>query len=118
MPEHETVRSSADQWVDLHGSALFRFALLRVRDPSIAEDLVQETFLAALGARAGFAGESTERTWFTGILRRKVVDHFRKAKSVSSPDEFDSADDFTATFFDAGDHFFLCPLLGPGREQP
>ena len=34
-------------WLDRHGDSLYRFALLRVRNPSTAEDLVQETLLAA-----------------------------------------------------------------------
>jgi len=36
------------EWVDRYGDYLFRYAMLRVRDRSSAEDLVQETFLAAL----------------------------------------------------------------------
>jgi RNA polymerase sigma-70 factor (ECF subfamily) len=57
---------------------LFRFALLRVGRREIAEDLVQETLLAALKARDEFAGASSERTWLIGILKRKVVDVFRR----------------------------------------
>jgi RNA polymerase sigma-70 factor (ECF subfamily) len=56
---------------------LFGFAAARVRDRVIAQDLVQETFLAALRARAAFAGRSTERAWLFGILRNKLVDYYR-----------------------------------------
>lgn len=69
--------SDPSQWVDVHGDALYRYALPRVGDAARAEDLVQETFLAALGARGSFAGKSSERTWLVAILRRKIVDHFR-----------------------------------------
>lgn len=48
-------------------------------DRHIAQDLVQETWLAALQAHVRFAGDSSERTWLTGILRHKVIDHIRKA---------------------------------------
>jgi RNA polymerase sigma-70 factor (ECF subfamily) len=65
-------------WVDLHGDVLYRYAILRVKDPGTAEDLVQETFLSALRAAAGFKNESTQRTWLVGILKHKIVDHFRK----------------------------------------
>lgn len=65
-------------WPDQHGDALFRYALLRVRDREVAEDLVQDTFLAALQARARFAGQSSERSWLVGILKHKVLDHFRR----------------------------------------
>jgi len=56
---------------------LFSFAVLRVRDRATAQDLVQETFLAALKARQSFAGRSTERAWLFGILRNKLADHYR-----------------------------------------
>jgi len=65
-------------WVDQHGDFLFRFALCRVRDRTVAEDLVQETFLAALHARKNFSRRSAERTWFVGILKHKIVDHVRR----------------------------------------
>ncbi|MCE5229677.1 sigma-70 family RNA polymerase sigma factor [bacterium] len=67
-----------ERWVDEHGDALYRFALIRLRDPERAEDIVQETFAAALHARAHFAGRSTERTWLIGILKRKIIDQYRK----------------------------------------
>ena len=72
------MHSDPEHWVDLHGDALFRFALLRVGGREIAEELVQETFLAALRSRESFGGRSSERTWLIGILKRKIVDHFRK----------------------------------------
>jgi RNA polymerase sigma-70 factor, ECF subfamily len=70
--------SDPEKWVEEHGDYLFRCALLRVRDQVIAEDLVQETLLAALQARERFAGQSSERTWMIGILKHKIIDRFRK----------------------------------------
>ncbi|MCA9090370.1 MAG: sigma-70 family RNA polymerase sigma factor [Planctomycetaceae bacterium] len=70
--------TAVEAWVDHHADYLFRYARSRVRQQDIAEDLVQETFLAALHARERFAGASTERTWLVGILRRKIVDHYRR----------------------------------------
>lgn len=67
-------------WVEDHGDALYRFAILRVKDPSVAEDLVQETFLAALKGIDGFKGGSTLRTWLVGILKHKIIDQFRRNK--------------------------------------
>jgi RNA polymerase sigma factor (sigma-70 family) len=66
-------------WVDRHGDAMFSFAMTRLRDRMVAEDVVQEAFLAALEARDRFTGASTERTWLIGILKNKVVDRIRKA---------------------------------------
>jgi RNA polymerase sigma-70 factor, ECF subfamily len=65
-------------WVDLHGDYLYRYANFRLRDQTQAEDVVQETFVAALQAYAGFAGRGSERTWLVGILKHKIVDFFRK----------------------------------------
>lgn len=74
----ETVRIDPAQWVDEHGDYLFRYAIVRLRDEAIAEDCVQETLLSALQALDSYGGKSTERTWLTGILKHKVIDHFRK----------------------------------------
>jgi RNA polymerase sigma-70 factor (ECF subfamily) len=65
-------------WLSVHGDYLFNLAVGQVRDPAVAEDLVQETFLAALKAREGFSGRSSDRTWLVGILRHKIYDHLRR----------------------------------------
>jgi RNA polymerase sigma-70 factor (ECF subfamily) len=67
-----------DAWVDAHGDALFRYARSRLRDAVSAEDVVQETLLAALSAQRDFRGDAAERTWLIGILRHKLADHLRK----------------------------------------
>jgi len=67
-----------ETWVDEHGDSLFRYALFRIQDAQAAEDLVQETFLAALRGKDSFAGRSSLRTWLFGILKHKIIDHIRK----------------------------------------
>src|SRR5262249_29035876 len=69
---------AAGDWLATHGDYLFNLAVGQVRDPLVAEDLVQETFLAALKARDCFAGRSSDRTWLVGILRHKIYDHLRR----------------------------------------
>jgi RNA polymerase sigma-70 factor, ECF subfamily len=66
------------RWLTEHGDILYRYALGRVRDPQVAEDMVQDTFLAAMKGKEGFSGRSTERTWLVGILKHKIIDHYRK----------------------------------------
>jgi len=56
---------------------LRRHALSRLRDADEAEDVVQETLLAALAAGAAFDGRSKLRTWLTAILNNKIADHLR-----------------------------------------
>ena len=69
---------SPEKWVNQHGDYLFRFALGRLRNPELAENAVQETFLAALKSEKSFSGQSTERTWLIGILKHKIIDHYRR----------------------------------------
>ena len=77
VPMDDATRLDPERWVDRHGDALYSYARLRLRDPDLAAEVVQETFLEALRARASFSGRSSERTWLIGILKHKVVDHFR-----------------------------------------
>jgi len=74
----EDLNVVAMNWVEEHGDYLFNFAIGQVRDTNIAEDLVQETFLAALKSQNKFSGRSSERTWLVSILRHKICDHLRK----------------------------------------
>ncbi|MEM7311555.1 MAG: sigma-70 family RNA polymerase sigma factor [Planctomycetota bacterium] len=67
-----------EQWVVEHSDALFAFAISRVGDKEVAEDIVQETFLAAIRASDQFRGRAKVRTWLISILKNKIVDHFRR----------------------------------------
>jgi RNA polymerase sigma-70 factor, ECF subfamily len=69
--------SDPESWIDEHGDYLFKYALFRLRDKHVAEDAVQETLLAAFRAGDRFRGQGSERTWLVGILKHKVMDHFR-----------------------------------------
>src|SRR6266446_5953784 len=66
-----------ERWVDEHGDVLYRYALERVRKPDVAQDLVQETFLAAVRTIDRFRGGSTVRSWLCGILKHKICDYYR-----------------------------------------
>jgi len=65
-------------WVERYGDYLYNYTIVRVNDPERAGDLVQETFLAGLKAVDSFRGSSTERTWLISILKRKIIDTYRK----------------------------------------
>lgn len=70
-----------EKWVDLHGDYLFHYTHSRISDREMAKDLVQETFFSALQAASNFQGKSNERTWLTAILKRKIIDYYRKINS-------------------------------------
>ena len=98
-----------ERWLDDHGSALYSFALLHIRDTHRAEDLVQETLLAALKASKDFHEDSSVRTWLIGILKHKIMDQFRRQSregptSNSADDVFDAVEkqQIENTFTDAG----------------
>jgi RNA polymerase sigma-70 factor (ECF subfamily) len=57
---------------------LMRYALLQLRDQTSAEDVVQETLLAAVEGGDRFSGKSTVKTWLTGILKHKIIDQVRR----------------------------------------
>src|SRR5262249_32942722 len=95
-------RQDADTWLDEHGDALYRYARSRVGKRELAEDLVQDTLLAALQSRDRFQGRSTVRTWLLSILRRKVVDHYRRlgeSHSAQEPDSIEGPDPVRARYF-------------------
>jgi RNA polymerase sigma-70 factor, ECF subfamily len=69
MPEFEELRP-----------ALVRFAVLQLRNPSLAEDVVQDTLIAVLEKPDGFAGQSSLRTYVTAILKHKIIDALRAGK--------------------------------------
>jgi RNA polymerase sigma-70 factor (ECF subfamily) len=78
LPIERSTVPDPSSWVDEHGDCLFRFALMRLRDEIVAEDLVQETMLSAIQSLNSYSGKSSERTWLTGILKHKIIDHYRK----------------------------------------
>ncbi len=67
-----------EKWIDSYADYLYSFAYNRVNDAEVAKDLVQDTFLSALKARDGFKGEAAEKTWLVSILKRKIIDLYRK----------------------------------------
>jgi RNA polymerase sigma-70 factor (ECF subfamily) len=93
--------SDPKRWVDEHGEFLFKYALLRLRDPTRAEDAVQETFLAALKGGKSFDGRSAEQSWLVGILKNKIYDHFRKASRETSFTDLNFYSDEEANRFTA-----------------
>lgn len=70
-----------EKWVDKYSDYLFNYTIVRVNDRELAKDLISETFLSALKAKHNFKGKATERTWLVSILKRKIIDYYRKSNS-------------------------------------
>ncbi|RMG03963.1 MAG: sigma-70 family RNA polymerase sigma factor [Planctomycetota bacterium] len=116
MSETAATRLDPESWVDRYGDLLFRYAYSRLRDAEAAEEVVQETFLAAMKAIDQFRGEGSEQAWLMTILRRKIVDHIRKRRRESARGgewEGDPAE----TFFDRSGNWRVDPRLGKNRPD-
>ncbi len=70
-----------DRWVDKYADYLYNYTIVRVNDHIVAQDLISETFLAGLKSKNNFKGEASERTWLISILKRKIIDYYRKINS-------------------------------------
>jgi RNA polymerase sigma-70 factor (ECF subfamily) len=103
------------EWVDRYGDYLFRYAMLRLRDRSAAEDLVQETFLAALKARDSFSGNSAESTWLVGILKHKIMDHFRRQAREAPLEDGDLRERHDPSAFDESGRWASGPTAWGGN---
>ena len=88
-----------------HRGYLLRVAMLQLRDNDLAEDVVQDTLLAALQGASGFSGRSSLKTWLTGILKHKIVDAIRRKEREpvrASLEEESQIEDFDALFDESG----------------
>ena len=94
-----------ERWLADYGDVLWRFVLGRVRSRESAEEVVQETVLAAMQAHAMFAGGSTERTWLLGIAAHKVADHLRSARRRAGHPEVNASDESAHGFADRASMF-------------
>jgi len=97
--------ANTQDWLNVHSDFLYRFALARKRDPHLAEDVVQETFLAAI-KNPDFAGQSAPRTWLTGILKHKIIHLMGKnIHEVAASDLMTDEDASMDEFFDDTGHW-------------
>jgi RNA polymerase sigma-70 factor (ECF subfamily) len=95
QPEVVVQELNPAHWLDEYGNHLYGYALRRLRNPARAEDMVQETLLAALETHHTYAGRSSEKTWLTGILRHKIIDFIRKQARELTVDDINGLSDAT-----------------------
>jgi RNA polymerase sigma-70 factor (ECF subfamily) len=68
-------------WYERHLPPVYSYLVSRcLGDADLAEELAQETFIAAIRGRARFDGRSDAVTWLVGIARHKLADHFRRSE--------------------------------------
>jgi RNA polymerase sigma-70 factor (ECF subfamily) len=91
-------RTAMAELYDRYFDRLYSLVFNQVdRNRDIAEDIVQETFLAALKSAKGFKGRSSAYTWLCSIAYHKVADHYRRQsrerKRMVSGIDVDTVDD-------------------------
>ena len=64
--------------VEEHAPALYRVAYRMVGDRHEAEDMVQEAFRSAWKSREAYEPDRGDRAWLASILRRRIVDRWRR----------------------------------------
>ncbi|MGZ3905013.1 MAG: sigma-70 family RNA polymerase sigma factor [Bacteroidia bacterium] len=103
---------SPEKWVDNYADYLYTYAYMRVNDEDEARDLVQDTFLSALKAQNSYKGEASEKTWLVSILKRKVIDLYRK-NAVRKNESFEESEQYKVAY----GHYFTEEGFIPGEWQ-
>ena len=76
---HDGDRAAMAELYDRYFDRVYSLVFNQVdRNREVAEDIVQDTFLAALKSAKGFKGRSSAYTWLCSIAYHKVADHYRR----------------------------------------
>lgn len=93
------------KWIEDYSDKMYSWAFYKTNNKESAEDLVQDTFLAAFRSYDKFEEKSNPKTWLFGILNHKIADYFRKAYEQKVVNESsrnsEAGKAFLDTFFDA-----------------
>jgi RNA polymerase sigma-70 factor (TIGR02943 family) len=89
---------NTNKWIDNYADYLYNYSISRVNNSDLAKDLVQDTFFAGLKSAKNFQGKASERTWLVSILKRKIIDHYRKINSKKGQAEV------RMSFYDDGEN--------------
>ena len=100
-----TLAITVKRWVEMYSDKMYSWTFYKTNSKEIAEDLVQDTFLAAFQSISKFEGKSDPKTWLFAILNNKIAEHFRKiyrnpilSENQANPNEGES---FFDTLFDS-----------------
>jgi RNA polymerase sigma factor (sigma-70 family) len=67
-----------------YGRLLYSVAYRMVSDHQVAEDLLQDTFVAAWQNAASYSSQAgSVRNWLVTIIRRRAIDHLRRIRARS-----------------------------------
>lgn len=91
-PDRNARKPDLEAMIDRYGDGLLRMCFLYLKDYSLAEDAVQETFATAWAKYDGFAGRSSEKTWLTAIAANICRNALRSAwhRHTTGPEALES----------------------------
>jgi len=72
---------------DLYASLVYNYLLRLVNEPAVAEEILQEVFLAMWRGARGFRAEAKVRTWLLRIAHHQAVSWLRRKRTVLWPDD-------------------------------
>lgn len=107
MKKNDVIDGISSAQIDEIRTQMLKFAELQVRNPSVAEDLVQDSLLSALKNITQFKRQAAFKTWIFAILKNKIIDFLRiKDRFVLETDLLNNDEDETDnTFFDQTGHW-------------
>ena len=111
LPEQSLAakQPTPEQWVDRYGDYMYRYALARVSNAETAQDLVQEALVAALQSLKRFQGRSSIKTWLIAILKRKIVDYYRRQSTLQQTGDIEVLINGVDQQFDRSGHWRAAP---------
>jgi RNA polymerase sigma-70 factor (ECF subfamily) len=84
-------RKATAEFVETYADTVYAYVSHRLfPNRAVAEDLVQEVFLAALENISTYNGRAPLQAWLIGIARHKVEDHYRSALRHTQFDDLDA----------------------------
>lgn len=101
QPFHKHKNNTVEKWVQIYYRDLFVWAKYRTGNTPVAEDLVQDTFLAAWKGFNNFKSDGSPKSWLFQILNHKIADYFRKSYQLPLQINPTEAQLNVASLFDA-----------------
>ena len=80
--ENSLKKKLVADWFESYSHDIYLFIRNKIKNHSQAQDILQDTFVAALKSVNTFKEQSAPKSWLMAIAKRKVVDYFRSNATV------------------------------------
>lgn len=103
--KHNKINGLSSKQIDELRQQMLKFAYLQIKNPDIAEDMVQEALVSALHNITHFKRQAALKTWVFAILKNKIIDYIRQKDRWVLETDLANDDDEENTFFDRTGHW-------------